>query len=331
LKKTLLSLATAAHFTTDAMVQSAVASAQPMIGAALCWQSRRFFTPDEDRQIKNWVVEHGTEDWNELATTMPLRTPRTIRQRWVHYLAPAERKDPWTLEEDRMLLNKRRDHGPRWVKISQFLPGRTCCDVKNRWDLLRKLFETQQLQPYTTPFAVAGQSSTVAEMQLTSDVASVRHSRWHFTVDEDRQIINWVARRGTAHWNELAQTMPLRNWRAISERWHHHLSPKVSKCPWTLEEDQTLIDKTKELGPSCWAKISRCLSGRTPPQVRNRWKIISLRSARKNLTESSAKDPLAVEYGASTAEVQFPEEQSLQNFSFDEFFSEFYQDMEWIL
>ena len=39
----------------------------------------------------------------------------------------------FTEEEDRLLIEKYKELGPRWVKISEFIPGRTGCQIKNRW------------------------------------------------------------------------------------------------------------------------------------------------------------------------------------------------------
>jgi hypothetical protein len=69
---------------------------------------------------------------------MSERTPHAIRDRWINYLAPHIRKDPWTPEEDQMLIAKREELGPRWAKIAQFLPGRTSLHVKNRWQVVSK-------------------------------------------------------------------------------------------------------------------------------------------------------------------------------------------------
>jgi hypothetical protein len=112
--------------------------AQPTIDAALCQYNRLPFTNDEDTQIKDWVAKHGTAYWVELARVMPNRTLRAIRERWINCLAPKIKKCPWTSEEDQMVLDKKKELGPRWTIIAQFLPERTPLNIRNRWHALQK-------------------------------------------------------------------------------------------------------------------------------------------------------------------------------------------------
>jgi hypothetical protein len=40
----------------------------------------------------------------------------------------------WTTDEDRLLLTKYRELGPRWTVIRQFFNNRSVNNVKNRWN-----------------------------------------------------------------------------------------------------------------------------------------------------------------------------------------------------
>jgi hypothetical protein len=51
-------------------------------------------------------------------------------------LNPALNKGPWTAQEDRILAAKHRELGNRWTEIAKFLPGRTNCLAKNRWNAI---------------------------------------------------------------------------------------------------------------------------------------------------------------------------------------------------
>jgi len=96
--------------------------------------SRRPFTIEEDAkliELVNSVNPSGGSD--VIASRMPGRTSRQCRERWVGYLSPAIRFDPWTDAEDQLLLSKITKFGHKWTKIAQDFNGRSGNDVKNRW------------------------------------------------------------------------------------------------------------------------------------------------------------------------------------------------------
>jgi myb proto-oncogene protein len=57
-------------------------------------------------------------------------------------LSPDIKKDPWTIEEDLLLLEKRQLIGNQWATIAKEISGRTENQVKNRFNsLLKKIRE----------------------------------------------------------------------------------------------------------------------------------------------------------------------------------------------
>jgi hypothetical protein len=274
MKKILLVFAIATQFAADAMVQDPIMLEQLTIDTAPRRQNRKLFSPGEDRQIVDWVNEHGTENWSALVKMMPGRTAHTIGERWRNRLAPHIRKDPWTLEEDQMLIAKMEELGPRWAQIAQFFPGRPQSQIRNRWEIIPILLVANNAaESYANNFPpVAVSIFPVAAAQSTIKAARYRQEKRFFTPNEDRQIIDWANEHGTGNWVELAKIMSRRTPKAIRERWIRYLAPEVRKGPWTTEEDRILLVKEKELGLN-WAKIAHFLPGRTPPQIRNRWPI----------------------------------------------------------
>jgi hypothetical protein len=51
----------------------------------------------------------------------------------MNYLAPTVRREPWSIEEDRLLIQKINEMGTHWSGIANFFIGRTDNHVKNRW------------------------------------------------------------------------------------------------------------------------------------------------------------------------------------------------------
>lgn len=94
--------------------------------------SRVRFTPDEDMMIRNLVL-NTTKNWEEIARHLPGRTPRQCRDRYNTYLNKVLVQKDWTEEEDRIIIEKYKEIGPRWVQISNFLKNRGGNNVKNRF------------------------------------------------------------------------------------------------------------------------------------------------------------------------------------------------------
>ena len=95
--------------------------------------TKKKFTNDEDEKLIKLVNKYGAKKWNSIALSMEGRTGRQCRDRYKNYLAPFINKSEWTLEEDMLLVEKFREYGPCWSKISKFFVGRTSSSLKNRW------------------------------------------------------------------------------------------------------------------------------------------------------------------------------------------------------
>lgn len=95
---------------------------------------KRRFTQEEDALIKKLVEEKKYSSWEEVARHVPGRTGCQCRDRYNSYLFnEAKNTKRWTEEEDRLLVQKYKELGPHWVKISEFFNGRTGNQIKNRW------------------------------------------------------------------------------------------------------------------------------------------------------------------------------------------------------
>jgi hypothetical protein len=110
--------------------------------------------------------------------------------RWMNQLAPDVVKDPWTAEEDRIIIDSQRLVGNKWVAISRLLTGRPANAVKNRWHgTLSRRLERRQI-------AVSGESRLAeanAEVpERTSDQRSKR--KRDMISDSVRRLFQSVSR-----------------------------------------------------------------------------------------------------------------------------------------
>jgi myb proto-oncogene protein len=61
-----------------------------------------------------------------------------------------------------------------------------------------------------------------------------------------------------------------RNVRQVKDRYNNYLHLSISNKPWSIEEDQKLVQLIQQYGKK-WKKISECFDGRNEVNVKNRW------------------------------------------------------------
>lgn len=74
------------------------------------------------------------------------RNGKQCRERWVNFLNPEIKKDPFTLQEDILILEKRLSIGNKWSEIIKEMPGRTENNVKNRFNMMFKNIKDEHIK-----------------------------------------------------------------------------------------------------------------------------------------------------------------------------------------
>lgn len=70
------------------------------------------------------------------------RQGKQCRERWINFLSPEIRREPWQPDEDLLLLTKQKEIGNQWAQIAKEINGRTENQVKNRFNsMLKKIRE----------------------------------------------------------------------------------------------------------------------------------------------------------------------------------------------
>ncbi|CAI2382155.1 unnamed protein product [Moneuplotes crassus] len=98
-------------------------------------------------------------------------------------------------------------------------------------------------------------------------------SNGHWSPLEDH-LLHTAVKDGCTNWKEISQKVMTRNADACYSHWHYILKPRLTKTPFTPEEDSKLMSWVKINGKK-WKKAMKDFPGKTKEEIRNRYEELS--------------------------------------------------------
>lgn len=163
---------------------------------------------EEDELLCKLMINEERPNYAKFAEYFPGKTGQQVAERWDKVINPDLVKGSWTRQEDEIIINYVKEHGPKdWRNLRTVLPGRIGKQCRERW--------RNHLDP------------------------SLNHSPW--TAEEDQKIIELHKQYGN-HWVQISKMMVNRSDNSIKNRWNSTLKKQV------LREKGSATENEEEFG-----------------------------------------------------------------------------------
>uniref|UniRef100_A0A915PMD7 Uncharacterized protein n=1 Tax=Setaria digitata TaxID=48799 RepID=A0A915PMD7_9BILA len=258
------------------------------------------------------VADYSEVDWAKIAKVDFLgnRTPKQLRLKWINEQCPRWSKEPWSSHE----IQRLKECAGRWnnwnVIAERLGTNRTAfqCFVKFRSELdidnvgrswtkeedaqLMTLAHCMQVNGKMNWEKIAHYMEERSRQQCTIRYrraldTDIKFGRWD--AGEDVLLTCAVSRFGTKDWIKVASCVPGRSDSQCRDRWVNVLDKSIKAEPWSVDEDEKLLEGVRIFGKGEWSRISTMLPGRSASHCKSRFR--SLLSAKVKLASECRTYP----------------------------------------
>jgi hypothetical protein len=103
-----------------------------------------------------------------------------------NHLSPTISTDPWTEEDDQLLLQKVNELGPKWTQIKACFHRRTDANLKNRWFML-----VRRARKAVTFVSPTPQSRIVESQPPESEKPGLSLDFWQWPDELEMMDLSW--------------------------------------------------------------------------------------------------------------------------------------------
>ncbi|VDM64574.1 unnamed protein product [Angiostrongylus costaricensis] len=188
------------------------------------------------------VVDYSCVDWMKISTVefKGTRSAAALKYKWLNEQCLQWNNGPWTKEELERLKQLREEKS------------------FTSWAALAKKLGTDR-----TPYQCFE--------KYRSDIFK---STKEWTKEEDDRLVGLVkimTVNDTVQWDKVSFYMPGRTRQQVRTRYVRTLDENVRHGRWTGHEDLLLMSAVARFGAKDWAKVAKCVIGRSDGQCRERW------------------------------------------------------------
>uniref|UniRef100_A0A669EUK1 Small nuclear RNA activating complex, polypeptide 4 n=1 Tax=Oreochromis niloticus TaxID=8128 RepID=A0A669EUK1_ORENI len=299
---------------------------------------RRLIQPKLSKQKKEeeLIGDRFEEyDWQKISNIdfEETRDAGDIRCFWQNFLHPSINKTRWSQEEVQQLKEISRKHEERhWEIIAQELgTGRTafmCLQMFQRFvsgslkrgswtpaedDLLRELVDKMRIRnfiPYTQMSYFMEGRDPAQLIYRWNQVLDPSLKRGPWTKQEDKLLLQAVARHGEKNWWKIRLEVPGRTDGGCRDRYYDCLKAGTKRGPFDRKERELLLELVEKHGVGHWAKIASEIPNRIDAQCMRTWRQMSKKAAKTNnnirrrlkaikeevISEEEEEEEMAIEY-----------------------------------